>query len=440
MNTITRTTGAKWVGGVLLAMTISAPAHAQEKKTPLPLANPESVGISQEGVQRIDAFFESEIAKNRMPGAVLAVARYGKLAIYRSYGSLNKETQTPMPLDAIFNLASMTKVMASVGALTFYEEGRLPLGSDVANWFPEFKGLSVGVVNADKSVTANPSKSPITIQDLMRHTNGLTYGARGSTPIHKLFPGSSAGAAFEYSGAEFIKKLASTPLLYEPGTVWDYGFGIDVLGLVQEKLANKPLNDVLQERVWSKVGMPDTTFHVPEKDKARLAQPLPLDPITQKPQSIAVLKQQPKFDCGGSCAYSTAADYVRFGQMMLNGGTLDGKRVLGAQTVALMTSNHLTPSIQNNVGQTEPGRNGYGFGLGVAVRTERGLSPMNGHVGDYSWNGANGTQFWVDPREQLVVVVMAAAPGEIRKIHREQVNALIYGALGSRKMHRGHDD
>jgi CubicO group peptidase (beta-lactamase class C family) len=175
--------------------------------------------------------------------------------------------------------------------------------------------------------------------------------------------------------------------------------------------------------------MPNTSFQLAEKDRPRLAQPLPLDPLTGKPQKVDIHTKQIKFDCGGSCAYSTAGDYLRFGQMLLNGGSIDGKRVLGPQTVAFMTANHLNIDIKNNVSGTEPARVGYGFGLGVAVRTERGLSANNGNVGDYSWNGAYGTIFFVDPKEQMVVVMMGVAPGEIRKVHREKLNALIYGAL-----------
>ena len=404
-------------------------SHAAGNAQPLPLANAQSQGVNADGIKRIDTFFADEITNNRMPGAVLAVAKKGKLVIYKSYGYLNKATNTPMPLDAIFNLASMTKVMAAVGALTFYEEGKMPLNAPISNWYPQFKDSKVGSVAADGSVTTVPAKNPITIQDLMRHTNGLTYGARGNSAVHKLFPSASATAAFDYTGPEFMDKLATIPLLDEPGTVWDYGFGIDVLGLIEEKIANKPLGSVLQERVWSKVVMPDTTFQVADNQRARLAQPLPLDPLTGKPQTIKILTDKVKFDCGGSCAFSTAGDYIRFGQMMLNGGSLDGKRVLGPQTVAFMTSNHLNKDIKNMVGGTEPGRVGYGFGLGVAVRMERGLSAINGNVGDYTWNGANGTIFWVDPKEQMVVVMMAVAPGEIRKIHREKLNALVYGAL-----------
>lgn len=412
------------IAGLLVSATLFA---ADAPKTPLPMNA--GKGFSQEGLKRIDAFFADEIANNRMPGAVLAVAKNGKLSIYKSYGYLDKASNKPMTKDAIFNLASMTKVMASVGALTFYEEGKMPLLAPISNWLPQFKDMKVGQVDAEGKLNLIPAKNQITVQDLMRHTNGLTYGGRGATPVHKMYPSGSAVAALQLSDQEFIDKLASAPLLYEPGTAWDYGFGIDVLGIIQEKIAGRPLGAVMQERIWNKVGMPDTTFDLAEKDRPRLAQPLPVDPISGKPQKVDILTKKVKFDCGGSCAYSTAGDYIRFGQMLLNGGSLDGKRVLGPQTVAFMTSNHLNKDIRNNVALTEPGRLGYGFGLGVAVRMERGLSAINGNVGDFSWNGAYGTVFWADPKEQMVVVMMGVAPGDIRKIHREQLNSVIYGAL-----------
>lgn len=397
--------------------------------TPLPVATPQSQGFSTEGLKRIDAFFKREIEHNQMPGAVLAVAKNGKLVIYEAYGYRDKVTKAPMTKDTIFELASMTKIMTAVSALTFYEEGILTLKSPVSRWFPQFKDIKVGQVAADGTVTTTPAKQQITVQDLMRHTNGLTYGGRGATPIHKNFPEGSVASAIEYSGSQVLDKLAAAPLLYEPGTVWNYGFGLDVLGLIQEKITGKPLSEVMRERIWSKVGMSDTGFTKTSKNESRFAQPLPVDPITGKPQSMPVLTAKLKYDCGGGCAYGTAGDYLRFGQMLLNGGTIDGKRVLGPQTVAFMTSDHLGTAIKNELTNTEAGRAGYGFGLSVAVRKERGVAAINGNIGDFTWNGAYGTTFWADPKEKMVVVMMAAAPGEIRKEYRERINALIYGAL-----------
>jgi CubicO group peptidase (beta-lactamase class C family) len=401
------------------------PAFAAD---PLPRADPGKARFSASSLARIDQFFADEIARGRIPGAVIAIARDGKLVYYKAIGFQDKTAGVPLRTDAIFNLASMTKVMTVVGALTLYEEGKLPLKAPLSQWYPQFKSIQVGIVDGTGAIRTEAAKNPIFIQDLMRHTTGLTYGARGNTPVHKQYPGGSAAAAFAMTGPEFLDALGKLPLLYHPGTAWDYGFSTDVLGLVVENITGKTLGGALEERVWSKLGMRDTTFSVPTEKRSRLAQPLPNDPVTGKPQSIRILRDQPKFDCGGSCAFSTAADYIRFGQMLLNGGTLEGKRVLSPNTVALMTADHLGQNIKNNVAGTEAGRDGYGFGLGVAVRMAPGVAATNGSVGDYTWNGANGTLFWVDPREKLVVVTMTVGPGEIRKYYREQMAALVYGA------------
>jgi CubicO group peptidase (beta-lactamase class C family) len=406
------------------AFLVSATAVAQ----PLPSGSPEKAGFSKEGLARIDQFFAREVAADRVPGAVVAVARDGQLVHYKAYGYLNKATGEPMPLDAIFQLASMTKVMAAVGGLTLNEEGRLPLKSQLDQYLPAFAKMNVGVVSASGEITPQPAK-PIFIHDLYRHTSGLTYGGRGNTPVHKLYPGGSGGAAAQYTSEEFITKLSSLPLLYQPGTVWDYGFSIDVLGLVIEKVTGKRLGDYLKEAVWDKVKMPDTTFEPSADARKRLARPLAKDPITGRDQKIESLDQPVKFHCAGSCAFATMGDYLRFGQMLLDGGVIDGKRVLSPKTVVAMTSDHLGADIKNQVAGTEPHRDGYGFGLGVAVRMHEGVAATPGSKGDYTWNGANGTLFWVDPQERLVVVAGTAAPGEIRKYYREQMADLVYGAM-----------
>ena len=334
---ITLMTSAVLVAAALTGVTSHVQAQTSQA-TPLPFATPQSQGFSAEGIKRIDTFFKNEIAKNQMPGAVIAVAKNGKLVIFEAYGFRDKASQIPMTKDTIFELASMTKIMTAVSALTFYEEGRLTLNNPVSMWFPQFKDIKVGHVGADGNVTTTPTKNPITVQDLMRHTNGLTYGGRGATPIHKQFPEGSAASSFEYTGPQLIDKLAATPLLHEPGTVWNYGFGLDVMGLIQEKMTGQKLGEIMRERIWNKVGMVDTGFTKTTKNASRFAQPLPADPITGKPQSMPILTADLKYDCGGGCAYGTAADYLRFGQMLLNGGTIDGKRVLGPQTVAFMTA------------------------------------------------------------------------------------------------------
>ncbi len=395
---------------------------------PLPRVAPEAAGFSTEGLARIDRFFAREIAANRVPGAVVAIARDGKLVYYKSHGFLDKTASTPMPLDAVFQLASMTKIMASVGGLALNEEGRLPLKSRLDEYFPAFAKMNVGVISASGEISTQPA-SPIFIHDLFRHTSGITYGGRGNSPVHKLYPSGSAPAAVQYSGDELIGKLASLPLLHQPGTVWDYSLSTDVLGLVIEKVSGKRLGEHLKETVWDKVGMPDTSFAISPDKRSRIARPLPVDPMTGKPQRIASLENNNKFDCGGSCAFGTVGDYLRFGQMLINGGSIDGRRVLSAKTVEWMTSDHLGANIRNQVPGTEPHRDGYGWGLGVAVRLNDGVAATPGTKGDFTWNGANGTQFWADPQERLVVVVGTAAPGEIRKYYREQMGTLVYGSM-----------
>jgi CubicO group peptidase (beta-lactamase class C family) len=394
---------------------------------PLPVIAPERAGFSKEGLSRIDKFFEREIAANRVPGAVVAIARDGKLVYYKAHGYLNRASNEPMMLDAIFNLASMTKVMACVGGLVLNEEGRLPLKSRLDSYFPSFAKMTVWTSLGVEA--KNEPANPIYIHDLFRHTSGIPYGGRGNTPLHKLYPSTSSAAAAQYSGEEFIAKLSSAPLLHQPGTVWEYGFSTDVLGLVIEKVSGRRLNDYLRAAVWDKVRMPDTSFEVPPQNRKRLARPLPKDPIDGKDQKIAILDERVKFDCAGSCAFGTVGDYLRFGQMLLDGGIIDGRRVLSPKTVAWMTSDHLGDGIKNQVSGIEPHRDGYGFGLGVAVRLQEGVAATPGSRGDYTWNGANGTAFWADPLERLVVVYGTVAPGEIRKYYREQVGALVYGAM-----------
>src|SRR6267154_661654 len=342
---------------------------------PLPEAKPDEVGFSQQGLTRLDEFFAREIAAKRVPGAVVAIARDGKLVHYKAYGQLDASRGTPMPLDAIFALASMTKPMAAVAGLTLMEQGRLPLQAKLAEYYPAFAGMKVGDTQA------------------------------------------------------FIDRITKLPLAHQPATEFEYGFSIDVLGAVIEKVSEQRLGDYLAANVWKPLGMKEATFHPAEGQRDRLARPFPNDPLTGKPQSIKLLDTPTRSDCGGACSFATVGEYIRFGQMLLNGGELDGQRILGPKTVHHMTTNHLGPEIKNNVANVEPHRSGCGFGLAVAVRTGEGLSSVPGNPGEFTWNGAYGTQFFCDPKERLVVVVGTAAPGELRKYYREQVQDIVYGAM-----------
>lgn len=395
---------------------------------PLPPAPPAEAGFSAERLARIDRFFEREMAARRVPGAVVAIARDGKLVYYKAFGTVDPATGAPMPLDAIFSLASMTKPMVAVGALELTEDGRLPLHARLDEYFPAFRDQQVGLVAPGSDAKTEKAK-PIHIQDLFRHTAGIAYGNRGDSPIHKLYPSGSAVAAEKQTGDEFIASLAKLPLLYQPGTVWEYSLSVDVLGLVVEKVAGERLDAYMRRVLWGPLKMPDSGFAVPGDKRARIAHAFANDPLTGKPQRIALIDGKIKFDCAGGCAFGTVGDYLRFGQMLLDGGVLEGQRVLSPKTVQLMTSDHLGTNIRNNVPNIEGHRDGYGFGLTVAVRTRAGVASVAGSIGDYTWNGANGTAWWNDPAEHLVVVYGTAAPGELRKYYREQMADLVYGAM-----------
>jgi CubicO group peptidase (beta-lactamase class C family) len=412
----------------IAALAVVLPALAAD---PLPRAKPESVGMSSERLARIGQTLRADIDKGRIPGAVVAIARKGKLVYFEAFGYLDKAAGTKMTTDAIFSIASMTKPMVTSGALMLYEEGRLPIDDPLSKYLPQFAKMRVAVMNADNSAIVDtvPAARQITIQDIMRHTSGVIYGGRGTTAVHKLYPAGSGDAAVKMTSAEFADKLGSLPLLYQPGTVWDYGFSIDLVGLVVERVSGQTLGQYLQQRLWQPLGMVDTGFIVPPGKVKRYAKALPTDPDTGRPQSILDLTKPLGFECGGGCTVSTAGDYLRFTQMLLNHGKLGDARVLGRKTVEFMLSDHLRPETKNLIGNADPAHADYGFGLGLAVRTTPGVVRLSGSVGDFSWPGASGTNWWGDPKEQLAVVFMAHSPGPIRWHYRQVINALVNQAI-----------
>jgi CubicO group peptidase (beta-lactamase class C family) len=396
----------------------------------LPVGTLAETGFSTDGLKRIDAFFASEINMKRVPGGVVGIVRDGKLVYLKAHGSRNPETQEPMQVDSIFALASMTKPMVSVGVLTLTQQAKLPLFSKVSNYYPAVGSMKVAVKKADGSMDYENVKSPMTVQDLMRHTSGLTYGGRPDTSgaAASLYP--SGGQAMKMNGAnEFMEKITKVPLVYQPGTVFEYSLSYEVLGALIEKVSGKSLDSYLRESIWNPLRMSDTGFHVPESNTSRQAYAFKLNPLSNSPQSINTLEKGVNFECGGGCSLGTVPDYLKFGQMLVNGGEFNGKRILSPAMVKLMTSDQMNKKIINRVANVEPHREGYGFGLGVAVRTDPGLAAIPGNVGEYSWNGAYGTGFFADPQAKLVVVFGTAAPGELRKYYREQIQNLVYGAM-----------
>jgi len=401
----------------------------------LPRATPESVGMSSQRLARIAAALKEDIDKGRMPGAVIAVARKGRLVYYEAFGFLDRAKGTPMPKDAIFSIASMTKPVVAAAALSFAEENRILVHEPVGTYLPALKNMSVVKFSRDGSggevIDREPARRQPTIQDLMRHTAGFTYGNQGTTALHKAYPGGSGNVAASMTGAEFIAALAKLPLHYQPGTTWDYSYGLDILGLAIEEVAKQPLGRVLQDRFFGPLGMTDTAFTVTKEKAGRIARALPVDPVTGQPQSIRDQTQPWTFECGGGCLTSTALDYLKFAQMLLNGGSLDGTRLLGRKTVEYMTADHLGPDVNVEKLHNFPVEHidGYGFGLGVAVRRVPGVAGIMGSPGDFRWSGAQGTLFWVDPKEELAVVYMAQTPGAIRAHYRQVIATLVQQAI-----------
>jgi CubicO group peptidase (beta-lactamase class C family) len=397
-----------------------------------PRSPPDKLGLSSERLQRIKLLLEADVQKGRLPGAVVAVARKGRLGYYEAIGYRDADKKLTMKGDEIFSIASMTKPIVSIAIMMLIEEGKLHLSDPIGKHLPQLANMQVGVVKTDAHgkamVETVPARRQPTIQDLLRHTSGITYGGRGATPVHKLWPAGSAVAAVTYTGREFIEKISNAPLLYHPGTVWDYSLSVDVLGLIVQAVTGQPLSAFLAERIWGPLGMVDTSFTISDAKRSRYALALPNDPLTNRPQSVLHAGKTIKFECGGGCAASTAMDYLRFAQMLANGGVLDGKRLVSRTTLQMMTTDQLGPAV---LGRTTSSTlvEGYTFGLGFAVRMGDGIASVAGSKGDYTWGGAYGTYFWVDPKEELVVVFMSAAPGAIRVHYRSLMRNLVLQAI-----------
>jgi CubicO group peptidase (beta-lactamase class C family) len=401
-------------------------------KPTLPRAEPEAVGMSSARLARIVPALNAEIEAGQLPGAVVAVARRGHLIFHEAVGHLGPDRRAPMPRDALFAIASMTKPITGVAGLLLWEEGRLGLADPVERFLPQLGDRRVAVLNervlaGQGPIDTVPAARSITMLDLMRHTSGLTYGGRGTTAVHRLYPDSSNVAGATLDTASFVERLAAAPLLYQPGTVWEYGLSIDVVGLVVEAISGQRLGAFLEQRLFRPLGMVDTSFQVPPDKVARIARPLPRDPDTNEAQSVPDRAQALRFECGGGGLASTALDYLRFAQMLLGGGILGETRILGRKTVEAMRTNRMTPDIANRIAELDPNSQGYGFGLTVAVR-ER-ASTLMGSLGEFYWNGAYGTLWWADPAEDLAVVFMAQVPGERRRHYRPLINSLVYQAL-----------
>ena len=409
---------------VILLLLVPIGARALET------AKPEDVGLSTDRLARIGQALTRQIEERSFPGAVALVARKGRIAYFETVGQLSPKTSAPMTKDAIFRLYSMTKPFTSAALMQLVEEGRIRLTDPVGVYLPQLAKLQVAAPSTDPSgkitYTLVATERPVTLYDLMRHTSGIVYAGFTRTEyIKDLYTKGNVG----WDGvtpAEQLDALAKVPLARQPGTMWEYGLSTDVAGRVIESITGAPLSRVLNERIFRPLRMTDTSFVVPADKIARLAQPLATDRATGKPITLHDVTVPPKNDAGGAGAAGTTMDYARFLQMLTNGGQLDGQRILARTTVRHMTSDHLG-DIKPATPQLGPG---YGFGLGFAVRRADGLSGAPGSAGEYTWGGAGGTAFWVDPKEQLFAVLMTQAqPGPWQREFKELFRQLVYQAI-----------
>lgn len=416
------------VCGLMVALSSAGLIGAAE----LSSAPPESAGFSSARLARIGPALKTEIERGQYPGAVVLVARKGKVVYFESFGTLDPGTGKPMPKDAIFRLYSMTKPFTSVAAMMLVEEGRLRLSDPVSKYIPAFAKLEVSLASTDPATGAIKYSNvaadrEITIQDLLRHTSGFVYaGFTAHAKVKELYLKDNVGWQ-NVTPTEQIERLAKVPLAHQPGTTFEYGLSTDVLGRVVEVVSGKPLGEFIQERIFMPLAMTDTAFVVPGDKVQRLAQPFATDPATATAINLLDVTVPQKNDAGGAGSAGTAADYARFLQMMLNGGQLDGVRLLSRTTVKYMTSDHLGEIKSSGVVALPPA---IGFGLGFAVRRQTGLFEVTGNAGEYYWAGAAGTGFYVDPQEELICVFMTQAqPGMPRRYDRYLFKQMVYQAI-----------
>ncbi len=427
---------------MLAGAAATQPVYARELQ-PLVTAPPERVGMSVERLGRITTALQKEFADGRLPGAVVMVARKGQIVYSNAIGFQDKGAQTPMKPDSIFRIYSMTKPLVSVAAMMLVEEGVIQLTDPVYKFLPAFKDMQVSVPSTDadgKTTYTNvPAARPITVQDLLRHSAGLAYAEiTKNEPVKAAYveamfsqPGVHEFDSRNMTPAEEVARIAKIPLIHQPGTTWEYSMAVDVLGRVIEAASGERLSVFMDERLFKPLKMADTGFWVPPSKIARLAEPLPVDPFSGQKASLLDVSAEPKNDSGGAGGVSTAMDYLRFGQMLLNGGELDGVRVLSRSTIKLMTSDQLGARIAApfQPGELLLGTPGYTFGLGFAIRQGDGIAGVPGSAGEFMWAGYAGTYFWVDPEEQLVGVYMTQAPSPMRAYYRKMFKALVYQAL-----------
>ncbi len=426
------------------ALSIGAATAIAQSAPGFQTAAPAAAGFSAARLQRLTSVFQAEADAGRLPGAVITVARRGQIVYYESVGKQDVTAGQAMPKDAIFRIYSMTKPLASLAAMILVEEGKLQLTDPVSRHLPAFANMKVAVPTRDASgnVTGQTlinAARQMTVHDLFRHTAGLAYGE--VTPNAAVKEEYTKAGLYkpnvidfdtrDLSPADFTARLAAAPLAGHPGENWQYSLATDLLGRVVEAVAGKRLGEFLQERVFGPLGMDDSGFHVPAAKMSRLAQPLPRPASGPFVSAQIDVSRPPGNDSGGAGAVSTALDYLRFTQMMVNGGKLGSQRIISRSTAELMMSDHTgnRPGVPVSASGLLIGTEGYGFGLGFMVRTGAGMAGVQGSAGEAMWAGYGGTYFWIDPKEQIVAVFMSQGPAATRAYYRKTIKQLVYAAL-----------
>ena len=404
------------------AQTAARPTSAPQTPS-LPHAKPETLGLSAVRLQRMSDAFKREVDKGTLPGATVMVARRGQIGWFDAIGRQNPTASAPMTHDSLFRIFSMTKPIVSIGIMMLVEDGHFILNDPVAKFIPEFADQRVGVENNGK-LEFVPVKRQMTVQDLLRHTSGLTYDHTGNGLVQQLYQQSRLRSR-KISNAEHATIIAGMPLVCQPGEGWNYSRSTDVLGRIIEVVSGKSLGAFLTERILAPLQMAETAFHTGEANAARLAEPFPTDPWTGEKVQLFNMLEKPVMESGGGGLVSTTMDYARFSQMLLNGGSLDGIRIVGRKTLQLMASDHLGPHVKVDSPLMPAG---HGFGLGFAVRTHEGMAPFSGSRGQFFWSGMAGTFFFIDPAEELFCVFMMQGPGQ-REYLRAVLRDLVYAAV-----------
>jgi CubicO group peptidase (beta-lactamase class C family) len=414
-----------------LALLILASVAGQPDVGNAESRSPGPAGFSRAKLERVGDYIRNEIATGKIPGAIMLIQQHGHPVYFENFGVRDVATKLPMTADTIFRLYSMSKPVTSVAAMMLVEDGKLALDDPVSKYIPDFADVKVGVEmpNENGKLALEPASRPITIEDLLRHTSGLTYGFYGDGAVRKLYDNSGLFDG-DFDNAAFAERIAKLPLAEQPGTRWDYGHSTDVLGRVIEVISGQTLFQFEKQRLLDPLGMTDTAFYVADAaQRPRIAEPMPDDRFVYPVVGIKDPTLPRRWESGGAGMVGTIGDYARFAQMLLNGGAFEGRRYLKSETIALMTSDHIGP--ETKVARDYfyfPGASS-GFGLGFAVRT---AVPANTSwpLGEYRWDGIGGTFFFIDPKDDMFVIFMVQTPSQRGRIQLA-LKTLIYEALGN---------